>query len=482
MRAALLFVCLAACGGHGSSEPGMLAADGSTGSADPDAAAPCTTTISYATTWIAPANHPARVDVADGNVTWDGTCVDDGTNSYALLSNGWKPYFSGYQACAIAIDHAASCGAAETCSTRITYASAWLHAPNHTAQYDDAAGRVFWDGTCSAAGTDSLAVLSNGWQPHFAGSSSCGMSLRWTGCGGLYANSVMSGGCADPGVVRDGDRYVLSCTSGNAANAFPLYVSHDLVTWTPQGHILPAAARPAWAKSDFWAPEIHRIGSHWVAYWSARGGDGKLAIGAAYADDPLGPYTALAQPLVPATTVGLIDATAFVAGGTAYLAWKEDGNAQGQPTPIRARQLAADGLSLSGTTATLITNTLAWEGPLVEGPFVVEHGGMYYLFYSGNAYYDGRYAVGVARASAPLGPYTKLGDPIVTTNTTWVGPGHNSVVSGPGGDDYIVYHAWLAGHVNGPGDSRRVLVDEIVWRDGWPAVPAAPSVTSRPAP
>ncbi len=484
MRAWFL-VLLAACGEPGSpgtGDPGDVATDADVGKGDDGTTEACATKISYAESWIAGANHPARFDVADGHVTWDGTCTDDGNNSYATLSNGWKPYFTGKQACAIALDPSAGCGAPTACTTRITYGNAWGHPANHPAQYDDIAGRVFWDGACRAAGSDSFAVLSNGWQPHFAGSNSCGVSQRWIGCGGLYANSSFPHGCADPGVVRDGDRYIMSCTSGNAGNSFPLYVSTDLVNWTAKGHILPAAARPAWAKSDFWAPEIHRIGNRWLAYWSARGADGKLAIGAASADDPLGPYTALAQPIVPATTVGLIDANAFVANGTAYLVWKEDGNAQSAPTPIRARQLGADGLSVTGATSTLITNTLAWEGNLVEGPFVVAHGGSFYLFYSGNAYYDGRYAVGVARASSPLGPYTKAAAPIVVTGGDWVGPGHNSVVRGPGGDDYLVYHAWARGHVNGPGDSRKLLVDQITWRDGWPAVPAAPSSASRPLP
>ncbi len=457
--------------------PGTIGADG-----DVADVASCATKISYATSWIAPAGHAERFDIADENVTWDGTCTDDGNNSFATLSNGWKPYFTGKQTCAIALDHSAGCGAPSTCDTRITYGSTWLTAPNHAAQYDDVTGRVFWDGACRATGSDSYAVLSNGWQPHFDGANSCGLSFRWSECGGLYANTVMERGCADPGVVRDGNRYIMSCTSGNAANAFPLYVSTDLVNWSAQGHILPSAARPQWAKSDFWAPEIHRVGTRWLAYWSARGADGKLAIGAASPDDPLGPYTALEQPLVPASTVGLIDANAFVAGGTPYLVWKEDGNAQGAPTPIRARQLTPDGLAVTGATATLITNTLAWEGNLVEGPWVMEHGGRYYLFYSGNAYYDGRYAVGVARADNPLGPYTKAAAPIVVTGGAWVGPGHNSVVDGPGGDTYMVYHAWAQGHVTGPGDSRKVLVDQIVWRDGWPAVPGAPSSASRPTP
>lgn len=160
----------------------------------------------------------------------------------------------------------------------------------------------------------------------------------------------------------------------------------------------------------------------------------------------------------------------------------EDGNAVGKPTPIHGQALAADGLSLVGTPTTLITNDQPWEGAVVEGPWVYAHGGSYYLFYSGASYANASYAVGVARASSPLGPYTKAGAPIVTTNASWVGPGHCSVVDGPGGDAYLVYHAWAPGHVNGPGDNRELLVDRVVWAGGWPALPGAPSATSLPMP
>ena len=442
----------------------------------------CTTRITYGARWIRPANHPAQHDVVEADVSWDGTCVPDGANSYAVLSNGWKPYFTGTNGCEIAFDHSTACGAPSTCTTRITYGDAWRKPAGHDAQYDDVAGRVYWDGACRAAGTDSFAELSNTWAPHFAGANACALSFRWSECGGAYANPVVPTDCADPGVVRDGDRYVMSCTSGNAGDAFPLYTSTDLVTWTRVGHILPAAARPPWAKRDFWAPEIHKIGQQWVAYFSARTADGKLALGAAIASDPLGPYTAKPEPLLVDANVGLIDASAFVVGGVAYLVWKEDGNAIGQPTPIKARAIGPDGISLTGATTTLITNDRAWEGNLVEAPFIIEHDGHYYLFYSGNAYYDGRYAVGVARASSPLGPYEKAPAPIVTTRAPWVGPGHCSVVPGKGGDLYMVYHAWREGMVNGPGDGRLVLVDQIVWRDGWPVLPGAPSALTRPLP
>src|SRR5262252_6298093 len=60
-----------------------------------EASAPCTTRVTYGSAWIHGANHPASFDDAPGKLTWDGTCTDEGPNSYALLSNGWKPYFQG---------------------------------------------------------------------------------------------------------------------------------------------------------------------------------------------------------------------------------------------------------------------------------------------------------------------------------------------------------------------------------------------------
>lgn len=473
-----LIVVLTACGSTHAQPDSAASLDGAT-----DASETCSTRISYGASWIRPAQHDTQFDEVDALVTWDGNCTVDGANAYATLSNGWKPYFTGH-ACELAIDPAAGCHVAPACATRIMYGDAWLHPAGHDAQYDIAGGRVFWDGACRAAGGDSVAQLSNGWAPHFTGASSCVLGIAWQSCGGVYVNPVVPHDCADPGVVRDGDRYVMSCTSGNAANAFPIYLSSDLVTWTQQGHILPASARPAWALHDFWAPEIHRVGTHWVAYFSARGADERLAIGAAYADSATGPFTALATPLVHDASIGLIDASEFTASnGTSYLLWKEDGNAQGAPTPIRIRQLAPDGLSLVGATGTLITNDQPWEGAVVEGPFLVEHAGSFYLFYSGNAYYDGRYAIGVARASSPTGPFTKAPQPIVVTSAAWIGPGHCSLVENLDGDStYLIYHAWRAGHVNGPGDARVALVDQIEWRDGWPVAFAAPSLDTRPVP
>ena len=441
--------------------------------ASAEASLACSTRISYGSAWIH-SNHPDMFDIASGAVTWDGTCVNEGSNSYAVLSNGWKPYFTGNNACVLAFD--SDCAGATTCGTRITYGPKWIHSGAGT--YDDAGERVFWSRACVNEGSNSYAVLSNGWKPYFTGANGCAMSFRYTGCGGLYTNPVFPSDCADPGVIFDGGRYIAVCTSGNSATAFPIRTSSDLANWTSAGAIFPSGQRPAWASSDFWAPEIHRVGSRYVAYYTARTTGGVLSIGAASASSVLGPYTDLGRPLVTDSSMGMIDATFFTdTSGTKYLVWKADGNAVGQKTPIYAQPLSADGLSLTGTRRTLITNDRTWEGGVVEAPWVVARDGYYYLFYSGNAYYNGTYAIGVARATSPLGPYTKASAPILKTVAGWEGPGHGSVVTTSAGTSVMVYHAWNTAHT-----ARVMLVDAIVWRNGWPEMPSAPSLNSRPMP
>ncbi|QRO01968.1 family 43 glycosylhydrolase [Archangium violaceum] len=439
-----------------------------------EAALACTTRITYGNAWIHPSGHPDMFDTADGLVTWDGRCINEGTNSYAVLSNGWKPYFTGNNACVMALD--TNCAGAPACTTRVTYGPAWIH--SGTAQYDDVGGRVFWDRACVNESPNSYAILSNDWKPYFTGSNACAMSFMYSGCGGLYQNPVLSADCADPGVIFDGGRYIAACTSGGAANAFPIRTSPDLVHWTSAGSIFPSTRKPTWATGDFWAPEIHKVGTQYIAYFTARHTDGKLSVGAATATSPTGPFTDIGRPLVHDTGMGMIDATLLTTpAGARYLVWKADGNAVGQKTPIYGQALSADGLSLVGTRTQLITNDRTWEGGVVEAPWVVARDGYYYLFYSGNAYYNGTYAIGVARATSPLGPYTKASAPILKTVPGWEGPGHGSVVNTPAGSSVMVYHAWNAGHT-----ARVMLVDAIIWRNGWPAMPEAPSVTSRPMP
>jgi GH43 family beta-xylosidase len=297
-----------------------------------------------------------------------------------------------------------------------------------------------------------------------------------------YQNAVDPSGCADPGAIAVGGTYYVVCTGGR----FQIRQSRDLVTWTKtSSYILPSAGAPWASGTNYrWAPEIHAVGSGFVAYFVSEDSHSQRAIGAATASSPLGPWTPQPQPLVT-NTIGVIDPTYFAdSNGKSYLIWKLAGNSSGVATVIYLRELTADGLSFASGSSQieLIRNDpTTWEGAVVEAPWLIAHDGTYYLFYSGN-YINQNYRVGVARASTVTGPYTKHGAPILGNNTTWVGPGHNSSVQ-IDGVDYLVYHAYEASSSGGTSGSRVLMVDQIDWVNGWPQIHnGSPSTTMQPRP
>ena len=114
-------------------------------------------------------------------------------------------------------------------------------------------------------------------------------------------------------------------------------------------------------------------------------------------------------------------------------------------TPILAQKLADDGRSLVGSPTTVISNDQVWEGHLVEGPFLWEQDGRYFLFYAANDFTDPAYGIGVAVADNPLGPFTKHQEPLLKTARSWAAPGHASVAPGPDGNPHIFFHAFFPG-------------------------------------
>ncbi len=106
----------------------------------------------------------------------------------------------------------------------------------------------------------------------------CPASLRYSQCAGLFANPIVDHDCPDPSVLHDGAQYVMACTSEGPE--YPLLSSEDLVHWKARGSIFTATTKPAWAASDFWSPEIDRVGDRALCI-SARHQDGVLAIGVA---------------------------------------------------------------------------------------------------------------------------------------------------------------------------------------------------------
>ena len=114
-------------------------------------------------------------------------------------------------------------------------------------------------------------------------------------------------------------------------------------------------------------------------------------------------------------------------------------------TPIFAQRLSSRSLELLGSPTVVLENDLAWEGHLIEGPWLYEHQGRFYLFYAGNDFSTDDYGIGVAVADAPFGPYRKIAEPLLRSTASWAGPGHPSVVTDSAGQPRIFFHAFFPG-------------------------------------
>ena len=85
------------------------------------------------------------------------------------------------------------------------------------------------------------------------------------------------------------------------------------------------------------------------------------------------------------------------------------------------------------------TEQVAWK--VTEGPTVLHIGDTYYMFYSANDFRNIDYAVGIATADNPYGPWTKQNAPIISrTNIGYYGTGHGDAFLDDAGKWKYVFH------------------------------------------
>ena len=297
-----------------------------------------------------------------------------------------------------------------------------------------------------------------------------------------YCNPVHPGSFADPFVLRAGGRY-LAFGTGRIVDGrvFEVLSSPDLVTWTSIGGALEPAD-PALG-SDYWAPEVAEHDGRYHMYYSVGHGDAGHQLRVAVADVPEGPYRDQGVNLAPAERFAIDPHPFRDEDGTWYLFYAHDVI---EGTDRIGTMLAVDVLDgmtrLRGEARTILPPSADWQiyqrdremyGQVfdwhtLEGPFVRRHEGRYYCFYSGGSWLEPTYGVGFALADHPLGPWTEPADrdPLLRTVPGHViGPGHNSLVLGPAGEDVIVYHAWDPDRT-----ARRMCIDPVRWTPDGPEV------------
>ena len=320
-----------------------------------------------------------------------------------------------------------------------------------------------------------------------------------------YVNPVLDADFPDPAVILapDGFYYAYATQTERDGKMINMQLarSADLVNWQHLGDALPA--KPSWAAQtqDFWAPHVLRDGATYYLYYSAKPDaalkdESKgLCLAVATAASPAGPFVDIGHPLKCGESFVNIDPFVFDDPATGRRLYYWGSGFQ----PIRVQELGRDNISFAAGSAPV---ELVGPSPvknqfpvLVEGAWIVRRDGFYYLFYSGDNCCGPKanYAVMVARSKSATGPFETLqqanGTPhsiILQKAGYWVAPGHNSIVTDKAGQDWIVYHAVDARRPrNKPTDdvnTRRVmLIDRIVWRDGWPQI-IVPTADVQPGP
>lgn len=301
---------------------------------------------------------------------------------------------------------------------------------------------------------------------------------------------VYQGYFADPFVLAHDGEYIAYGTgpTGNG-RAFPMLRSSDFERWTEAGGAL---VRPVVGPDvAYWAPEVARCGDTWYMYYSVGRGDVGHALRVATADTPTGPMRDLGLTLTPGEPFAIDPHPFRDRDGSWYLFYAKDfldGDRVGTA-------LAVDRLigmtALEGQPRTVLRASADWQifergrrkyGRTVdwhtlEGPFVVERRGVYYCFYSGGNWQNDTYGVSYAVADHPLGPWREPeGDGPALLGSIpgrLLGPGHNSLITGPEGVDRLVFHAW-----DDERSARRMHIEPVAWTaDG----PQMADPTLRPA-
>lgn len=295
-----------------------------------------------------------------------------------------------------------------------------------------------------------------------------------------YSNPVYQRSMPDPSIIKGRDGYFYLYATEDTRNT-PICKSKDLVSWTLVGTAFTDETRPTFEpKGGLWAPDINYINDQYVLYYSMSvwGGGSTCGIGVATSAKAAGPFTDNGK-LFRSNEIGVhnsIDPFYIEDDGKKYLFW-------GSFFGIYAIELSDSGLSIK-----LRAEKQQIAGSAFEAVYIHKRDGFYYLFASVGSCCEGvnsTYKLVVGRSQSLFGPYLdKSGkdmmenayEIVVGPNDRFVGNGHCSeIVKDDAGNDWILYHGVDVDQPSG----RILLLDEVKWVDGWPAIGnGTPSLTA----
>lgn len=304
-------------------------------------------------------------------------------------------------------------------------------------------------------------------------------------------------GTHDPSIMRQGNTwYVFATGKARKGGQFQIRCSTDLHRWQFCGQVFDAI--PAWIRKassgtqELWVPDISYEQGEYRLYYAyslfGKNTSGIALVTNKTLDRNSPDYKWVDRGLVLRSTM----ADNFNAIDPNYVtdrqgrAWLAFGSFW---SGIKMRRLnpRTGKLSKVDTRIYLLANRRRPENALaappglppnwqaVEAPFLVYHGGYYYLFVSWDLCCRGTkstYRTIVGRSKHVTGPYVDAkgvpmmqggGTELLTADQRWLGPGGESIYMQKNRPDLIVFHAYDAR------TGRPALqVSTLTWQNGWP--------------
>jgi hypothetical protein len=242
---------------------------------------------------------------------------------------------------------------------------------------------------------------------------------------------------------------------------YKCYSSKDMVNWTDHGIVLKTSEF-SWSGGEADAAQVIEHNGKFY-YHISTNATGGIALGIAVADNPLGPFKDVGNPVVTANQMSGCNATHSWRGldptilidddEQAYLYW---GN-----NVFYWVKLNADLISITGNISCIAANNSASFGPdYEEAPWVYKRNNLYYLVYASQFPECIRYST----SSTATGPWTYKGQ-IMGTQPNGVSNTIHPGVVDFGGKSYFFYHN--AGLPNGGSYRRAVCVEQFEYnQDG----------------
>ena len=281
----------------------------------------------------------------------------------------------------------------------------------------------------------------------------------------------------DPQILLyEGKYYCYATGTGGKGPGFYTRSSEDLVHWSDP--VLCFDAISAWGESHFWAPEVVYHQGRFVMHYTAMSREAKsLRLGVAVADSPEGPFHDVHGRPMFDLGYATIDGSVLITGEGNYFYYSRD-CCENIVDGIRTSQLYCVRLSDDLTEAVgehkLITTpeyeferkSLSMDEPHLwnEGPNVIPYGDGYVMNYSANYFASNDYAICLATAEHPMGPWKKsVNNPVLSCRDDLFGAGHNAFFTGKDGELYTAFH--IQTDPEHPSGDRRVVIGRVLFEE-----------------